>query len=675
MFRSGIYKLRFLISLTGFAFACTGTTVCAQLRTALEIRSLTADEVEEGRPVDITGVVIFSDPPATVFLQDETAGAFYRLEGKIAPDPGDLLRVRGVTFPGLFVPGIERASVEKLDNVGLPEPTDLGYDELLSGRYHYQRVRIEGIVRSIGPDEEGASILRLATGSRVIEILVEMPESEAPLLVDAKVSVTGLAAGRINDRRQLIEPYLRCASWENISLIRPAKKAEDAPLVTPGKLMTFDVSGRAGNRVRLIGEALGVIGRAELFLRQGDAAVAVRLIDRNPGIQPGDTVEVAGFPDMDRFSAALSDAKVIAVTRHPDRDPEPAPTSLSDLLQGTHDNNLVQLQGTVIDWYRSATGYSMVLRDDLGTVTVRTRELPDQLDKGTLARVTGLCRVENTREAQYRAHPSSVSLWMRGPDDFEVVSVAPWWTPARLGTALVVLLMAVLLAGLWIALLQRQVARQTTALKNQIEKDAILEERQRIAREFHDTLEQGLAGLSLRLDAASSRDTDEKSKKFLSDARNLVTHIQTEARDLLFDLRQPGDSGPDLEAAMLALYEDSAPDRNPFISVELDGVPALPSRVTHHLKMMLREGVTNALKHACASTIRIGMQRQADRLIFSVVDDGNGIENMKVTEGTPGHFGCMGIRERARKIGAEIEWLSSDGGGTVLQIRLPFPNE
>ncbi|MCB1090946.1 MAG: sensor histidine kinase, partial [Verrucomicrobiae bacterium] len=190
----------------------------AQLKTAIEVRSLPYAEAESGLDVDLTGVVIFSEPPNTAFIQDATAGTFFRLGGAEAPNPGDEVRVRGKTFPGLYLPGIEEARFEILGHRGVPDALPATFDDLMSGRYHYQRVAIDGIVRSVVPEEEGASSVRVAVGSRVIEARVESPPVETVSWLDCRVRVTGLAAGHIITRRQLVAPYLRCQDWTDFTL-------------------------------------------------------------------------------------------------------------------------------------------------------------------------------------------------------------------------------------------------------------------------------------------------------------------------------------------------------------------------------------------------------------------------------------------------------------------------
>jgi signal transduction histidine kinase len=87
--------------------------------------------------------------------------------------------------------------------------------------------------------------------------------------------------------------------------------------------------------------------------------------------------------------------------------------------------------------------------------------------------------------------------------------------------------------------------------------------------------------------------------------------------------------------------------------------------------MMAQEAVTNALKHAQASEITIGLRVEDARLRLSIQDNGRGL-NAAATQGTPGHFGCMGMRERCLRIHAEVAWQSQPGQGTTVTVTLPL---
>jgi len=648
----------------------------AQLRTALEVRSLSVEGAESEMKVDLSGVVIFSDGPGTVFFQDGTAGTFFQLESRVAPEPGDEVRVRGTTFPGLYLPGITDASFEILGHPGLPEAVKVGIDDLGSGRYHYQRVAIEGIVRTVEADGEGTGLARVALGSRLIEVRIESPAKADEALIEARVRVTGLAAGEINQRRQLVAPYLRCRDWSDLVVLEPARGREVITEVSADQLLNFAVGGQELRRVRLKGEILAVFPEGDIFLRGGDSGIGIRRADSEPPLLIGDRVDLLGFPEMDRFSARLVDSVVVG--RSAGTTPRPVAATMDDLLEGAEDGNLVTLVGEVGEQYRNERGGVMVLRDGNATIRVDLPESAPSPVSGAKVRVTGIARVESTkRSSPYRSEPVTVALRMRMADDLVVLGAPSWWTSGRLGVALVLLVVATVLAGLWITLLRRQVTRQTAALRHRIEHEAALEERQRIAREFHDTLEQDLAGLSLRLDAAAVRGTDEKLRGFIEGSRNLVSRIQIETRNLVSDLRQDPGGEADLIGALGELVERQSGDGGPevvMVSPE-NGIAPLPSRTVHHLRMIAQESVTNVLKHAAAKRVVISVSEGPALLELRIADDGVGFETGGETLGGSGHFGCMGMRERCRKIGAEIEWRSKAGEGTEVVVRMPVKQE
>ncbi len=644
------------------------------LTTALELRSLSAEEAGSGVPVDLQGIVIFAEPRGTVFFQDATAGTFFQLKGQTAPAPGDEIRVRGVSYPGLYLPGIEEAKLEVLGHPGLPGAVAVNFDDLVSGRYHYQYVTFEGIVRTVEPDEEGASLVRVALGSRVVEIRMEEPPPGETTLIDSRVRVSGLAAGELNNRRQLVEPYLRCRSWVDLAMIEPARDLRSVPEVSPEEILTFAVGGQERRRVKVTGTVLASFPDGEVFLRSGESAIGIRRTASEPLLESGDYVEMVGFPEMDRFSARLVDAVTLDHFLG-DGGAVAVETAVADLLEGAHDSDLVTLTAELSERYRHERGGVLVLRDGARTIRADTPGLPDDFLPGARVSVTGIAVVESTRRsAQYRSEPDRVSLRMRSPADLVVLRQASWWTSPRLAAALVLLLVATVLAGLWITLLRRQVARQTGALRRRIEIEAALEERQRIAREFHDTLEQDLAGLSLRLDAAAARGTDEKLRVFIEGSRNLVSRIQAETRNLVSDLRQVPGEAVDLISALGELVSSEGGEIGPEIVMVSPGggIPALPSRTVHHLRMIAQESVTNVIKHADATKVMIAVGRAGDELIMRIADDGRGFEVEGNTTGRPGHFGCMGMRERCRKIGAAIAWESEPERGTTVVVTLPL---
>lgn len=179
---------------------------------------------------------------------------------------------------------------------------------------------------------------------------------------------------------------------------------------------------------------------------------------------------------------------------------------------------------------------------------------------------------------------------------------------------------------------------------------------------------EDVAAFSLRLDAAAAQMADPGIQKFITGARSLVSRIQTETRNLVADLRESPAKMADLNAALRELSPATTPGQvGPEVFLSLDEkVTALPTRVVHHLKMIAGEAVTNSIKHAQATRIEIKTLLEDNHLTMMILDDGKGFDADRESKGRSGHFGCMGMRERARKVNATITWKSGIRGTSVI---------
>lgn len=634
----------------------------AQITDALGVRSLRAEQAEEAQPVKLRGSIIFIEAPGTVFVQDATAGTFFRTKVPLGDlKLGDVIEVEGTTFPGLFLPGIETSKWRVINPGEMPPAQPAGFDELMSARYHYQRVLVEGMVRSVTITEENRSVLRLALGSRVIEVRLNQA-LEGNAWVGSQLRVRGLAAGAINDRRQLVQPYLKVSDAPQLEVVKSAPDPTTLPLEPASNILRFDAAGTSSQRVRVQGVVLAAFADGHVFVRDQESALAVKL-SGVAGIELGDVIEVAGFPEMDRFSASLADAMMLSVT--PGEAVLPVVPTTRALMSGVHDNDLISLTGLL-------TGITSTLEGDVLMVQTEGYSLRARLPTGerlglapnTQLQLTGICRVDTTTGKGFNSRPETLSLWLRSAGDVRVLRAPSWWTMQRLLSVLGVLIAAMLASGCWILLLRRQVS----ALRVRIQREAVLEERQRIAREFHDTLEQELAGLRIRMDAAATRPLDDKARSLVEASQGLISRIQTEARNLVSDLRAYEDSGVDLPNALHELAERQTSEQTVVHFEDTAALPEMPGHVAHHLRMIAQEALTNALKHAQATKIEIELFSDGTAMQLVVKDNGQGFSDAQATHGQPGHFGCMGIRERCRKIGAEVDWQSEPGQGTMVTV-------
>ena len=643
----------------------------AELTKAIQVRSLSYDEAKSGLEVRLRGTVTFIEGPGAVFVQDETAGTFFRPEKLDKLHPGDVVEVSGRTQPGNYLPGIGLATYQIVGHGPLPEPVMVGDDDLTSGKFHYQRVAVEGIARSVTPIGEGRSVLRLDVASHIVEAWVDGGIEDESAIVDSRVRVAGLAAGGINRRRQLVQPYLRTRDRSEITILEPAVPEDAVPRIAAADLLTFRIAGQGNHRVRIDGVVTACPSKVLVFVRSGPTALGIRFFSPT-NVAIGDHITVLGFTAMDRFSATVVDAKLVARESGPP--PVALETDIPTVLGGTRDGDLVAVTALLTDHFRTENGVVLSLQRNGRSLQARGPAMSLDVPIGSLARVTGICQVESSTSVVLSSRPQTVTLQIRSRDDIAVLESPTWWNAQRLAAVLIALAGATLLAGLWIAILRRQVRRQTAALRRRIQSEAALEERQRIAREFHDSLEQDLTGLALRLDAAATRSLDDKGRQIIDVSRGLLSRIQAETRNIVSDLRTSAENDGNLAASLqsIAAGLDGA-DGVEVRATIADRLPALPAAAVHHLRMIARESVTNAVRHACATKIVIHVAVDRGTLRLRITDDGRGFDVLTDTRGKTGHFGCVGIRERARKLGALVAWRSAPGEGTTVEVELPLP--
>ncbi len=656
----------------------------APLSRAIDIRMLPYENSLEKLPVDLTATIGFVESGGTAFVQDETAGThlhFKPLRNDLRV--GDQVRIQGTTTAGLYFPGVDVSQLQILGHAAPPSAVPASYDDLATGRFHYQRVIVEGLGRTLTPLDENRSLLRLAIGSRVLEVRIDAPLETAPALIDARLRITALAAGGINDRRQLVFPYIRVTDWNDVEITKSAPPLEALPITSVVTLLQFGAANEPHHRSRIRGTVLAAFPDGRVFLRDAtpppppretpkedqpkplqSPSIAIRLA-APVNLTPGQRAEIIGFPIMAGFSASLADALVLAT--EPEAPPSASAVSFKEFQNGSHDADLVRLIAPAVlnDFFRNADGFELRLTSE-GTPlrAFLLQANAPTLEIGTAVELTGICLVESSKDQGFRSQAERASLLLRSTDDIRVVHSAPFWTAGRLVIASSILAGLVLLAFIWIAAQRRQIG----VLSSRIVQQATLDERQRIAREFHDTLEQELTGLSLRLDAATTRPLEDKARTLIETSRSLVSRIQSEARNLVADLRDTAQ----LHDLLSALREIQAhmPPNAPALKLDIHPIPPVPGPVSHHLRMIAQEAITNALKHAQATEITLHLSATADMLTLRITDNGRGFAPTAATTGQPGHFGCMGIRERCRKINASVDWQSRPEQGTSVTVLL-----
>jgi signal transduction histidine kinase/ligand-binding sensor domain-containing protein len=224
--------------------------------------------------------------------------------------------------------------------------------------------------------------------------------------------------------------------------------------------------------------------------------------------------------------------------------------------------------------------------------------------------------------------------------------------------------------GVW-ALVWLRLRQVAARVRRQLEER--MAERERIARDLHDTLLQGVQGLLLRFQVAAERiPKGEPAREMLDRALERADEVLDEGRARVKDLRAPVGGVLKLPQAVARIVEQLAPpDASPFrITVE-GAVRELDPIVREEVLLVAREALTNAFRHAKPTRIEAEITYADDGLTVRIRDDGQGIDPAVLREGRPGHFGLLGMRERAKKIHARLGIWSKPGAGTEVEIRVP----
>jgi signal transduction histidine kinase len=229
---------------------------------------------------------------------------------------------------------------------------------------------------------------------------------------------------------------------------------------------------------------------------------------------------------------------------------------------------------------------------------------------------------------------------------------------------------AVFAGALWLFYLMR-LRRATVQIQERL--GAKLEERERIARELHDTLLQSVQGLLIRFQAEMfGLPEREPSRIRMEQVLDRADQVLVEGRERVRDLRAEGTTGDDLAEALKHCAEELA-EIYPitFKLVVVGTMQILDPTVYNEVCQIAREAITNAFQHSHGTLIEIEIAYDRTGLRVSVRDDGRGIEEEILTRGRVGHWGLSGMRERGKKIGVKLNIANHPGRGTEIDLLVP----
>lgn len=638
------------------------------LRSIADVRKMTYEESRLAPPVSLK-VTVISHFKDGFDGQDNTGGLFFEVTAKALPRIGDELAIEGNVTGGFYGPYVIVDQFTKTGAKPPPKPLNFRPDFVQTGLGDNRWVEIEGLIVDVnfeGGKRDGSGLLVTGQSDLVIRFRNANEDFDVVRLekmVGSWVRLFGSGAPLFNDQRQRIGSDIICSRHQFVEIIEQTGASQAVRLDEIGRR---DSSRTRQGLVETNGTVTLVEGPSNFVVQSGQ--YGARIDTLSPAkVAVGEVINLTGLAETDGYFVGLRYA-----TMAPAEGASDLPEAIQDVapLSREHAFQLVSLSGRLIEKGRSLI--NLQVNEALVPVSVPPSVSATLPPEGSELQVRGVKLVE----ADGRGEVRSVIIAVRTAEDLTVLAVPSWWTPARYWMAILILAAGALLFLTWLLALNRRVKKQTALIKEQIESNATLEERNRIARELHDTLSQGFSGVGYQLASVSNHlATDpDKARIKLDAARQMVEHSLVEARESLIGLRIPaGAQSLDFPDATLTAAKARCEEADVNFEAERAGwneSSKLPAETAYAFHRIVLEAVTNALRHSGANNIKVSMATEAGRARIVVSDNGRGFSTD--ARAPEGHFGIQGMRERAQQLGAALAIRSAPAQGTSVELSVKF---
>ena len=605
--------------------------------------------------------------------------------------PGDLVALRGQTEinHGIYKwLRIDDAEVLSHGEASDPERATIG--GILDGRHDLKVVTVRGEMSAVFKDEIDARwyycILR--DGERKLHLAVcddSINHAWTHKTVGAEVEATGLCI-TFYGLRKFLRSGVRITCPDSLRIVCPATDPFNVPLLESDRGATSgDDVMRIGRR-KVCGLVLAAWGENRILVKSADGRIArVDLAVESNLPKAGDMVCAAGTVSTDFFRLNLMDAVVRSL---PQGTPPVAPEAtvsenrlISDMARPMNKvlylGKTVRVSGRVERVMQTGDASVRIDLDVSGTrmtAVADTRLVPlDEVEAGCKAEVTGAFVTDGDNWRPDTPFPR-IGEWfiaLRSPGDIRVLSRPPWWTTGRL-SAIIALLLATL-AGFaaWNRALRllankrgRELYREQIA---HVSAQLRVDERTRLAAELHDSLSQNLSGIACQVSTAKLTAGDDETRKLLTTAERMLQSSRTELTRCIGDLRCDTLEEPDFDAAIRKNLAKLALPASVLVRFNIPRAKVSDS-TAHSILCIVRELVSNAVRHGKASSIDVVGSIENDRLSFSVKDNGCGFDADNRPGVNEGHFGLEGIKDRVNRLGGSLEIKSAPGKGAEITV-------
>ena len=504
--------------------------------------------------------------------------------------------------------------------------------------------------------------------------------------------------GCIKSGRFGLKSYNTGAQWRNVE-IRPAAQSDltlmignlQPQLAVPRQLPTgsedaphnrylepierelqahrSDIDAQAISSLRLLSpdvpssvkvEGVVTLTSPVLYIQDSTGGLAISSSHSHAPLQIGDEIEVRGDADLHDFSSELRNADIHLLWSH--TPVSPLAVSASQASSGAFDAKYVEVQGRLEEKHEVGNGTEVLTLEDESQSFIavvnglgRSPHLKSLKEKSNL-RLRGICVIDS----RYTHDLTAFALLLPSSGDLEVLEGPPWWSPAHILELIVLtlLLSCAAMAGLFFVERWRM--------------QAVLDERQRMAHEMHDTLAQSFAGLGFQLQAIQDDVKDGIDiVQQLELAQGMVRNSHEEARRSISALRPEN-----LESVGLLSALEQCARRMVFQSSSIQ-VKAISEGIAQHIPLrisdtLLRigyEAIANAIRHSHCSQLTISLVYGRSTVELMIEDDGVGF----VVSSDSAGFGIRGMHKRADNASARVKIDSAPGNGTAVHALASLP--
>ncbi len=695
------------------------------LRTAVEVTSLTDTLAGRQLAIELEATVTAVEPDwnGQFFLQDHTGGIWVEYLGQHAPAVGDRLYIKGQTHPGAFAPIIAKSSWTVIGSAALPSAKKVAIDDLVLGVHDGQRIEIEGTVRT-AKIEYNRLEATLAIGGHRLEIRAPATSIDNPdTLVGATVQLRGTTATHYNQNlRHLTGVAVYVVQDGDFTVIAAEEENPFAlPVIEMNRVAQYREGMGSNRRIHVHGQITHRGLGSMIFVQ--DETAALRIMSKQiDGLEVGQEVNIAGFLEFENHLPFLNDA-VFSNPAPASKSITPSKVPTEEIKTGLHHGEIVTLSGKVLDrtsrpilsaaGNRIGEATTWLIQGDNLSFTAEHESLEPinqpSAPVGSLIEATGVCYSEFDPQVSLR----SVQILLSHPEAIRVTQTPSWLTPTRLIIGLSVLVPLLILAIAWSLTVSKKNARLKTLVREKQEAQNLLEEandtleqkveersqqlqvemsarkearlqfkaviseRTRLARDLHDTLEQALTGIALQLETANKlfAASSTKAQTHVTLARRWLQQSQIELRHSIWDLRSRELEQFDLAQALKQSVERLADSMELKMNFSTQGEKRpLAEILEENVLRIGQEAMTNIAKHSEAAEVWVDLNFTDSQLELQIRDNGKGFEASSPATSPENHYGLLGMKERASRIGGKIEIESQLTAGTTVRLTTPTEN-